>query len=115
MTPEERKALDDYVTAVRRHYGSRLVDILVFGSRARGNHRPESDADIAVVLRDNDWGFWEEQMILADLAYDVLLDHTLFIQPWPVSQDAWVAPEQSPKRRFIATIRQDARSLLEPA
>jgi predicted nucleotidyltransferase len=50
MTPDERKALDDYVAAVRAHYGPRLVDVLMFGSRARGDHRPDSDADVAVVL-----------------------------------------------------------------
>jgi hypothetical protein len=37
MTPAERKALDDYVAAVRGHYGGRLVDILIFGSRGRMN------------------------------------------------------------------------------
>jgi hypothetical protein len=114
MTPTERKALDDYIAAVRAHYGDRLVDILVFGSRARGDHRPDSDADIAVVLRDGDWGFWDEQMNLAGLAYEVLLDHGLFIQPWPVSRTAWETPASSPKRRFIETVRRDARSLLEP-
>jgi hypothetical protein len=115
MTPTERKALDDYVAAVRQHYGSRLVDILMFGSRARGDHRPDSDADIAVVLTDGDWEFWDEQMNLAGLAYDVLLDHGLFIQPWPVSASAWKTPASSPKQRFIETIRREARSLLEPA
>lgn len=115
MTPGERKALDDYVTAVRQHYGPRLVDILVFGSRARGDHHLDSDADIAVVLRDGDWGFWAEQMNLAGLAYDVLLDHGLFIQPWPVSLSAWETPAISQKQLFIEAIRRDARSLLEPA
>jgi hypothetical protein len=115
MTPAERKALDDYVAAVRGHYGARLVDILIFGSRARGDARPDSDADVAVILRDGDWGFWTEQMNLAGLAYDVLLDQGLFIQPWPISLSAWETPATSQKRYFIEEIRKDARSLLEPA
>lgn len=115
MTPAERKALDDYVATVREHYGSRLVDILVFGSRARRDHHPDSDADIAVVLRDGDWGFWAEQMNLAGLAYDVLLDHGLFIQPWPIPLSAWETPAKSQKQQFIEAVRRDARSLLEPA
>ena len=115
MSPEERKALDDFVAAVRQHYGPRLVDILVFGSRARRDHHPDSDADIAVILKDGDWEFWDEQMNLAGLAYDILLDHGLFIQPWPIGLTAWEAPASSPKQRFIETIRRDARSLLEAA
>jgi antitoxin ChpS len=100
---------------VRGHYGDRLVDVLIFGSRARGDARPDSDADVVVVLADEDWGFWTEQMHLAGLAYDVLLDHGLFIQPWPVPLAAWEAPAKSRKRQFIESIRKDARSLLEPA
>jgi len=115
MTPAERDAFDDYVAAVREHYGTRLVDILLFGSRARGDARPDSDADIAVVLRDGDWGFWAEQMNLAGLAYDVLLDHGLFIQPWPIPITEWETPAKSQKRQFLEAVREDARSLLEPA
>ena len=82
MTPAERKALDDYVAAVRAHYGARLVDILVFGSRARGDARPDSDVDLAIILKDGDWRFWDEKWLLAGLAYDVLLQHDLYVQPW---------------------------------
>ena len=39
MTREERRVLDDYVVAVRAHFGNRLLDVFVFGSRARGAGR----------------------------------------------------------------------------
>ena len=74
MTPSERKALDDYVAAVRQHYGKRLVDILIFGSRARGDARPDSDLDLAVILEDGDWKVWDERWFLSGLAYDALID-----------------------------------------
>lgn len=36
--------------ALRDAFGTRLVSALLFGSRARGNHRPDSDYDVAVFL-----------------------------------------------------------------
>ncbi len=63
MTPAERKALDAFVVAVRQHYGARVVDILIFGSRARGDARPDSDADVAVILEDGDWHFWGRRCV----------------------------------------------------
>ena len=113
MTPGELKALDDYVAAVRRHYGARLVDILIFGSRARGDARPDSDVDLAVILEDGDWRFWDEQWLLSGLAYEALIDEGLFIQPWPVRRSAWEEPALHHNPRLIKAMRRDARSLEE--
>ena len=115
MTPNEREALDDYLAAVRNHYGQRLVDVLLFGSRARGDARPDSDADVAVILKDGDWQFWEEQWALAGLAYDVLLDHGLFFQPWPIPRSAWESPATYRKQGFVEEIQKDGIRLTEPA
>src|SRR5215470_14788495 len=101
MTPTENKALEDYVAAVRKHYGRSLVEILVFGSRARGDARPDSDVDLAVILEDGDWQFWEEKWLLAGLAYDVLLDYDLHVQPWPIARSTWEAPANDSRQRLI--------------
>lgn len=115
MTPKEHYALAEYVAAVRRHYGPRLVDVLLFGSRARGDARPDSDADVAVILEDGDWQFWTEKMRLAGLAYDILLEHDLYIQPWPFPRSAWESPAKHPKQRLIESIRKDARPVMQAA
>lgn len=38
-------------SALRAHYGERLVKAVVYGSQARGDARPWSDVDVAVVLK----------------------------------------------------------------
>jgi predicted nucleotidyltransferase len=113
MTPTERKALDDYVAAVRAHYGARLVDILVFGSRARGDARPDSDLDLAVILEDGDWKLWDEQWLLADLAYEPLIDDDLHIQPLPIRRSAWQQPALHHNPTLIEAMHRDAKSLAE--
>jgi uncharacterized protein (UPF0332 family)/predicted nucleotidyltransferase len=41
-------------TVLREAFGARLVSALLFGSRARGDHRPDSDYDVAVFLEGYD-------------------------------------------------------------
>jgi predicted nucleotidyltransferase len=113
MTPAERKALDDFVAAVRSHYGARLVDVLVFGSRARGDARADSDVDLAIILEDGDWVFWDEKMLLSDLAYDALLEPGLYIQPWPVSRSAWSEQDLRKVPFFVIGARPEAKPVSE--
>ncbi len=114
--PEDvQKALADYAAAVRSRYGARLEAVVLFGSRARGDMRPDSDADVAVIIKDEDWRFWPEKRVLAGLAYDVLMKWGLVIQPWPISLTAWKSPETHHNARFVESIKRDARPLEEAA
>ena len=90
--PDDRiveRAIEEYTRDLRREYASRLRGVYLFGSRARGEHSRESDADIAVVLADVDYDFWTEKMRLADLAYDVIVATNVHVQGWPVSESEW--------------------------
>jgi uncharacterized protein len=60
--------------ALTEVYGNRLERVVLFGSRARGDARPESDYDVAVFLWDMDDRF-EELDRLATLSTD-LIDQT---------------------------------------
>jgi predicted nucleotidyltransferase len=68
--PEWRAALDDFIAAVRAEYGDRLEHIVLYGSRARGDARQDSDVDVLVVLREIA-NSWEERHHLGDIAYRV--------------------------------------------
>jgi hypothetical protein len=43
--------LDRYVALLEGRFGSDLVSVVVFGSRVRGQAKPESDIDVLVVIR----------------------------------------------------------------
>ncbi len=115
MTTEQRAALDAYVAAVRARYGRRLVDILVFGSRARGDAHDESDVDLAVILREGNWTFFLEKMALTDLAYQALLDTGLSIESWPVDERQWQTNDPGDLPFFIDAARRDAKPVHEAA
>lgn len=66
---------------------------ILYGSRARGTHRPDSDADVAVLLRGEHQRFLTTTLAMADIAYDVLLETGINISPLPVWLDEWEHPE----------------------
>lgn len=65
---------------------------IVYGSRARGTHRPDSDADVAVLLKGEHQRFLPTKLAMADLAFDVLLETGISISPLPVWLDEWADP-----------------------
>src|SRR6476646_3709700 len=73
-------------TKMRERYGARLQGLYLFGSRARGEHRPDSDYDIAVVLDTIDYK-WDEVNALADIAFDLLLETGHFISLKPMTRE----------------------------
>jgi predicted nucleotidyltransferase len=54
LTPLENALLGEFVERVRSLRGARLERVVVFGSRARGVSRADSDLDVAVFLAGNE-------------------------------------------------------------
>jgi len=54
MPSDVQSILRDLRAALERLYGSRLQDLVLFGSYARGQEREGSDLDVAVILDDFD-------------------------------------------------------------
>ena len=85
--------LDDPVlkratAAIRALYGPRIERIVLYGSRARGDHRPDSDYDIAVFLHDLD-NHWAESHKLADIGHDIVREDDAFVHARPWRGGAW--------------------------
>jgi predicted nucleotidyltransferase len=80
--PQDNPVLKRFRAAVAEIYGDRLERMVLFGSRARGDAREDSDYDIAVFLRDMDDRF-KEMNRLADLSTEILYDMGEFIHAMP--------------------------------
>ncbi|CAN7488507.1 nucleotidyltransferase domain-containing protein [Bosea sp. LjRoot237] len=110
--PAVSRALAAYRQKLADSYGDRFVAAYLFGSRARGDHRPDSDADVAVVLKAFEGTPMGEKMRLIDLAFDALTDAGLMIQPWPFTRIQWEGRE--PEGRFadlLASARRDGKPI----
>ena len=68
------------------------TELILFGSRARGDYHPESDADVAVILRGQPEDFVDVKLAMAGLAFDVFIETGILIQALPVWESEWANP-----------------------
>jgi predicted nucleotidyltransferase len=84
-----------------------LQQAILFGSRARGDFEPESDADLALILSGEKGKRVPTLFILADIAFDVLLETGIYIQPVPIWKQEWEHPEAYSNPALLANIEED--------
>ena len=88
-----------------------MTGAILFGSRARRTHRPDSDADVAVMLKGTHGKLLETKLAMADVAYDVLLETGIRVQPLPIWEDQWSQPECYSNPRLLANIAREGVAL----
>jgi antitoxin ChpS len=84
-----------------------VQETLLFGSRARHTQHTESDADVAVLLRGEVGKFVDTKFAMDDLAYEVLLETGVRIQPLPIWQTEWSNPEQYSNPGLLLNIQRE--------
>jgi len=78
MIDELALVLQQLRAGLEAQYGDRLDRVLLYGSRARGDARPESDVDVLVVLRGEVDALAEIHRN-SHLVADLSLEHNLVI------------------------------------
>jgi len=99
---ETERSARIFVAEVASRYD--LVGAILFGSRARRDFRPESDADIAILLRGHSGKFIATKLAMADIAYDVLLEIGIRIEPLPIWEQEWANPDAYSNPRLLRNI-----------
>jgi predicted nucleotidyltransferase len=69
-------------------FGGRIERVVLYGSRARGDHREDSDYDIAVFLRDF-VDRWQEVDRIIPIVTTILYDDEAFIHAMPYRVGAY--------------------------
>lgn len=86
LTRQERQAVDDFVEALHRQYPDRVQDVILFGSKARGDSHPDSDIDILILVDDDDWRF---SHAISRLAARISLNYDVLLGPRVIRQARW--------------------------
>jgi predicted nucleotidyltransferase len=102
-------AAKQFARAVARTYD--ISEVFLFGSRARGTAHEESDADVAVLLRGASAPFVATKLAMDDIAYDVLLDTGIRIQPLPIWEDEWAHRSAYTNPQLLSNIARDGVKL----
>ena len=103
------EATEKAVQQFRQRMGADFAvkEVIVFGSRARGDHRPDSDADVAVLLEGVHKSFLDTKLKMSDVAYDVLLDTGINISPLPIWMDEWEHPQAYSNPALLANVARE--------
>jgi antitoxin ChpS len=88
-----------------------LKGAMLFGSQARGNANLGSDTDVAVLLSGKPGDFVATKLALDDVAYDVLLDSGIRIQPLPIWETEWANPKRYSNPRLLENIAREGLAL----
>jgi antitoxin ChpS len=88
-----------------------LRGAMLFGSQARGTANAGSDTDVAVLLGGEPGDFVTTKLALDDVAYDVLLDSGIRIQPLPIWECEWAHPDEYSNPRLLQNIAREGLRL----
>jgi predicted nucleotidyltransferase len=105
MDPATEQAVRVFLARIQAHYD--LSRAMLFGSRARHDHHVGSDADVALLLRGHVGQFLATKLDMADIAYDVLLETGIRVQPFPIWEEEWTHPENYPNPRLLENIERE--------
>jgi predicted nucleotidyltransferase len=81
-----------------------VVEGILFGSRARGDHTPDSDADLAVILSGQPADRFAASLDMAGLAFDVMMETGVLVQGLPFWDEEFRRPELFSNPGLIANI-----------
>jgi uncharacterized protein len=82
-----------------------IVEARLFGSRARGTHRPDSDVDLAVTLSGAPSDAASIGVEMAGVAFDVMLETGVLVSPLPIWEAEWAEPQNFSNPGLLERIR----------
>ncbi|HLA59334.1 MAG TPA: nucleotidyltransferase domain-containing protein [Puia sp.] len=103
MLPIVRQIAGEYKDSLLHLYGNELVELILFGSYARGDNRDESDLDFAIILRNPNIRPSEEITRISAIGSRLSLKYGLMLS----SLTASLAKKQTSMQGVFQEIRKD--------
>jgi predicted nucleotidyltransferase len=105
LDPSTARAARSFLSAIEKLYP--VVGAVIYGSRARGDHRADSDADLAILLPGSHGSTVNTMLDMIDAAYAVELESGIVVSPLPIWQDQWEHPEQFSNPGLLRNIQRE--------
>lgn len=102
-------AAPSFLERLPPHFEPSLV--ILYGSRARGDHRVDSDVDLAIVLKNPRSDRYAIVRDFADVAYDVMSDTGLHVHSFPLSESEWSEPHLFSNPALLLAIQREGKRL----
>ncbi len=105
IDPATRKSVEMFLALIAGEYP--VKGALLYGSRARGDAGPDSDADVAVLLDGPKGRSTAVAAAMGGVAFDVLLETGIDVSPLPIWSDDWQDPSRHSNPFLIANIKRE--------
>ncbi len=75
LTNNEKEALISLVDKLHQRYSENLINITLFGSKARGDFDEESDLDLLIIVKMQHGEYWQHWYAIVDLVGKIELEY----------------------------------------
>ena len=96
----------ELATELRRIYGPKLRELILYGSWARGDAREDSDIDFLVVL-DSTEDYITELRRLVKLSSRLAMKHNVYVSAQPMSLEEY----RSGRGPFVLNVQKEGRRI----
>ncbi len=86
LSPKEKKAVRNFLAAVRLTYGAEIQYAAMFGSKARGDSTEYSDIDILLIVTNDHWKF---QKAISKISSGIALKYGVALDVRMISAARW--------------------------
>lgn len=86
LNKKDNEALKKFRIKIEKLLPDKLIEIKLFGSKARGDARRESDLDVLVVISSGDWHIVD---IVYEIATDILLETGVCVSPKVITKEEY--------------------------
>jgi predicted nucleotidyltransferase len=88
LSEKETLAVQKLKNILKERIGDDLVELKLFGSKARGDARADSDIDVLVIVKSEDWNVSD---LVYEIVTDILLEESVSISPKVISEKKFKA------------------------
>ena len=94
LTAQERQAIKAFIDRLHECFPGEILQVTLFGSKARGDSGPLSDIDVLTIVKEESWPLRGE---ISTLAARVSLEYDVLIGPRVIGRERW---ERMKQHRF---------------